>query len=138
VGFILIAGNLVFGFLDIESGWPFACYPTFSDLATDRYPSIEYDILDAQGVEKHKTVYTLVSRHVGADRISGLMRAIVNIKDVERRKVKLSALWQELSQEDQELKKAQEVRFYLVDEYSDPAKQNLNPIRRQLVCKIKL
>ena len=137
VAVVLIAGNVIFGSLGIGSGWPFACYPTFSEIAGDRFRTIDCQIIYADGTEKIVRVQSLKA-FTGAYRIVGLMTKIFNIKDEPERNRKFLALWDVLAMSDPDLKRAQTVRFYFLDNYTNPAKRQLNPFHKTMAFEFNV
>jgi predicted DCC family thiol-disulfide oxidoreductase YuxK len=137
VGTILIAGNVVFGFMGKGSGWPFACYPTFSEIAWDRFRSIDCQIIYGDGTDKLVHIQSLKS-FTGSYRIAGLMSKIFSVKDEQERNEKFTALWKVLAAADPDLNRAKTVRFYFLENYTDPAKRQLNPVKKDLAFEFQL
>jgi predicted DCC family thiol-disulfide oxidoreductase YuxK len=134
---ILIAGNSFYGFIGKGSGWPFACYPTFSEIAWDRFRTIEAQIIYPDGTERTVRVQSLKT-FTGSYRIAGLMSKIFRIKDEEKRNRKFIALWQVLCAADPQLHRAQTVRFYFLENFTDPAKRHLNPVKKDLAFEFQV
>ncbi|MBL8014470.1 MAG: DUF393 domain-containing protein [Candidatus Omnitrophica bacterium] len=133
---ILIAGNLTLGFCKIGSGWPFACYPTFSEIAWDRLRTISCEITYPNG--NTETVhFQFVKEYTGLYKVVGMVSKIYDTKDLEARDKKFRALWDVFSQTNPELKNASRVRFYFLENYSDPAKWHLNPINKTLAIEFE-
>jgi predicted DCC family thiol-disulfide oxidoreductase YuxK len=130
VGTILVVGNIIFGTQKIMNGWPFACYPTFSSIAKDRFMTIDCQVIDSGGSERPFTIYAL--GNTTKERISGLSTAIINLEDPNQRKEKFLALWRVISANDSNLGLVKKVKFYFIEKYTDPAKKFLNPIQRKV------
>lgn len=137
VASILIFGNVIFGFMGKGSGWPFACYPTFSEVAGGRFRTIDCQVINNDGAERTIHMQSL-KNFTGSYKIVGLMGKIFDIKDPDVRSKKFKALWEVLSQSDADLSRAQTVRFYFLLNYTDPAKWHLNPINKTLAFEFEV
>jgi predicted DCC family thiol-disulfide oxidoreductase YuxK len=136
VGLLLLSASVYTGIRGITSGWPFACYPTFAGIAGDEIPSMEVVALAANGEPilessalKQKfmdqRLYSLLVTQLGRQRQSGTDEP-------------LRALWQLYVETDPRLRNASVVRFYRVTLCNIPERQNLNPVRRELLREIAL
>ncbi len=108
VGWLLIAGTIWAGVLDIEGGWPFACYPTFRNIARAELPWLEIEREDPSGSVGD----------VSRDDLAGQagQRRWAEMWSVMRggpgREARLGAYWQRLADERPGLRGAARVRFY--------------------------
>ncbi len=134
LGSFFIAANLFMGFIGKGSGWPFACYPTFSEVAWDRLRTIDCNVVFADGTEKTFPLQTL-KKYTGAYKIVGIVNKISAIKDEELRKKKFQMLWTVIERSIPELRSVKTVRFYFLENYTDPAKWKLNPVKTTLALE---
>ncbi|MBL8014102.1 MAG: DUF393 domain-containing protein [Candidatus Omnitrophica bacterium] len=137
VATFIIVGGLTFGIMKVGSAWPFACHPTFSEIAWDKFMTIECEVVFADSTVKVVRVPSL-KLHTGSYRIAGLMSKLVNIKDPAVRDRKLLALWKVLVQSNPELAEGQTLRFYFVENYTEPEKRHLNPLKRTLAFETSI
>jgi predicted DCC family thiol-disulfide oxidoreductase YuxK len=137
VALILITGNVIFGFMGKGSGWPFACYPTFSEIPGEIFTTIDCQIIYPDGSEKVLPLQSLKS-HTGSYRIVGLVGKILAIKDTQVRQEKFKALWTVLVGANAELKQAKTVRFYFVENHANPDQWASNPIRKNLASEFEI
>lgn len=131
VGIIMILGSFYYGCIGKGSGWPFACYPTFSEIAWDRFRTIECLVVNNDGTEKTIQVQSLKSK-LPPYKLVGLISKIFSLKDEQVRKKKFMALWEVFKSMDTELTKARTVRFYFCEHYTIPEKWHMNPVSRTL------
>lgn len=136
LAFILITGNLTMGFCRIGSGWPFACYPTFSEIAWDRLRTISCEITYPNGKEE-ALPFQFVKEYTGLYKVVGMVSKIYDTKDPDLRDKRFRALWNVFVRTNPKLKDASRVRFYFLENYSDPAKWHLNPINKTLAIEFE-
>jgi hypothetical protein len=137
VAFILIAGNFYYGCIGKGSGWPFACYPTFSEIVWDRFRTIECQVINKDGTEKTIQIQSLKSQ-IPAYKLGGLIAKIFALKDTEIKNKKFEALWEVFIRIDPDLKRAQTVRFYFYEHWTNPSKWHLNPINKTLAFEFEV
>ncbi len=90
VGILLVAGNIITGFLLINS-WPFAVYPTFASIETGSVPSI---IIQAKDIDD-KIIYEsiplldkdFISQFKYTGRLRGFLETILNKSEVDENQV---------------------------------------------------
>jgi predicted DCC family thiol-disulfide oxidoreductase YuxK len=135
-GTILVAGNLYCALRDIGSGWPFAGYPTFSNLAFDRFGALEIETINADGKSALLSQEVLAGRE-SPERLTGLISKIL-YKDRPGRERRFKALWTLLAKKHPGLSSVKSVKFYEVLKTTIPAEKYRNPLSRNLIYELKL
>lgn len=133
VGAALAAGVTFAGATRSVAAWPFACYPTFDVRVGPTMPSLEIEVLTADGPRR-------VPRRVrppGLDgqRHWGLVWALVLERDPARREAGLRAYWDAATEPYPTLRRSPEVRFYRVAIHTDPARQG-EVVQRRLLTTV--
>lgn len=137
VGIILLSGALYYGSIGKGSGWPFACYPTFSEIAWDRFRTIECEVIYKDGSEKILHIQSLKS-HMPVYKLDGLIGKIFSIKNKEVQNKKFLALWEVFLSIDPELINAKTIRFYFYENFTDPKKWDLNPVNKTMAFEFQV
>ena len=138
VGTLLIAVNVVFGVRGVISGWPFACYPTFSWIQGP-----EQNTLEIAGVTTAGAIVPLVlgdaTLRFTPVKFWWLVRQILWwSKDEQQRTNRLAALWQVLVRMDSSYASFGTVRFYEATLSTVPEEWARNPVRRTLIYEMQV
>jgi predicted DCC family thiol-disulfide oxidoreductase YuxK len=109
VGVLVVAGSFYTGALGIYAGWPFACFPTFANLAGPLSAVLQIEAFDQDG-RVLTTNAGFLDQAFADQRLRGMLDSVLNNpgKDDSR----LLAVWQLCLQQAPSLKSAHEIRFY--------------------------
>lgn len=136
-GISLLLVNALFGFKEIESGWPFACYPTFSQInaqaTTEAIKS--YGVI---GNSEEKISSRVLKQRMQIDRFDGMMRQIISLPDKAQRKSELRTLISMMKKEGIDLRKYSKIRFYHTICSTQPGSAKNPPIVRELIEEINI
>jgi len=130
---LVVLGCLVSGANKIVSGWPFACYPTFSSPPRTQIESLGMVAETASG-ESIPVNITAIPHH----RLFGLLANILQTGDPALRRERLQALWTFAARSDPKLRRATSVKFYRQTLWIDPELWKRNPADRQLLARMRL
>ena len=136
-GIALLLVNSVFGFRETMSGWPFACYPTFSKRLTTAMISTvtSYGVMD----NKEEAIsLDVLKRHMHYERFSSMMDGILAIPDKVQRRSKLKILISVMKKEEIDLRNYSKIRFYKTTYSTQPEKANDPPISRKLLAEFDI
>jgi hypothetical protein len=131
VGALLIAGGLWAGIRGIETGWPFACYPTFRNIARPEIPWLEIERQDPSGSVSDVSREDLAGQ-AGQRRWAEMWSVMRAGRGSEAR---LGAYWQRLVAERPDLRGAARVRFYAAGVSVVP-REHGHISRRQLIAEL--
>jgi hypothetical protein len=136
-GIALLSVNALFGFKAIESGWPFACYPTFSRMHTE---ATTEDIKLYGVIENKEEIISsdLLKQRMQLDRFNGMIRNIIAIPDQGQRKSKLKTLVSIMKKEGVDLRGYSKIHFYRTTCLTQPGKANEPPILKELLEEIDI
>ena len=138
IGVLLIVVNVSYGMRQKTHGWPFACYPTFSDRKVKpESESLEIVVLNPAGQPVSFNAKN-VSQALGSERWRGLLGKVLLVQDQAERRQRLRALWQLWTQQDPSLPRNGAVQFYRVLLTTIPERQHQNPLRRELLWEFRL
>jgi hypothetical protein len=128
VGCALLVGAIWGGAARRINGWPFACYPAFSEPPPEQTASLAVVAVFPSGAERAITDFGL-SRH----RLYGLGRNILAIEDPAARDGRLLALWKRAVETSPDRRTATVVKFYAESLWIDPDRWSRNPRSRSLL-----
>jgi len=136
-GIALLLINFIFGFRETISGWPFACYPTFSQVFTK---AISQTITPNGVMENGEDEISLrpLQKRMHQERFAGMIRSILRMPDKVQQRVTLKALASVMKAEGIDLKNYSKIRFYEAIYSTEPEKANNPPIFRKLLAEIDL
>ncbi len=137
VGVILLCGNLICGVGELESSWPFACYPTFARIAIPQITSLTMVVVRSTG-EMVPLKERPLKRKLGAARFHALTHHIFQTRDPGELRTRLTAFWQLWQHDELTPQQADRIRFYRDTLLTSPERQNENPTRRELLFELKL
>ncbi len=132
VGILSVLMNIYVGTKQITQGWPFACYPTFSDLAHGTTTTIE---IEADSFNGKKVVLTQhqMSNNFEEHRFRGLLSKILATKDKKLQEMQLNALWTLYTRYNSHLGNIKTVYFYRVERLTSPEMKKHNLLKRELI-----
>ncbi len=136
VGGILVAANFYCGLLDIGAGWPFAGYPTFSNIHPPVVGTLEIEVTTRDGKTMSLSNSKLGER-CESERFTMLISKVL-YKDPSLRNQRLAAIWQVMTRLEPELKSVKSVQFYDIQRTIIPEEKNRNPLRRTLIYQLQL
>ncbi len=137
LGAALLGVNLIYGFLQIGSGWPFACFPTFAWFQGPVIDVIAVRLVHADGS----------AREIGKEGLSegwrphkfrGLIVRTLEVTDDADRKRRLEAFWRHIVSRAPELRSVRRVEFYRDSVQSAPEKWGLPPVKRRLLYTLEV
>ncbi len=128
LGTLLVLGCLFCGINKIVSGWPFACYPTFSSPPERQLESLAL-VAETPSGETIPVRITTISYH----RLHGLLTNILATNGPNLQQERLRALWMLAVQSDPKLRGATHARFYRQILWTDPELWKSNPAERHLL-----
>jgi hypothetical protein len=138
LGSMLLLANTLYGITKQGAGWPFACFPTFHELRREPVAtSLEMSVQNTAGesitleTEKLRSEFSPV-------RFRGLIWHVLQTKDPEQLRRRLTALWQFWVRHDVSLQRAATVRFYKVRLVTIPERRPENPLERELLYELQL
>jgi predicted DCC family thiol-disulfide oxidoreductase YuxK len=108
-GIVLLAGSLYTGAGEIVNGWPFACFPTFANVATSHISVLQIEAIGQDGRPLPTDSAPLRSAF-SDQRARGMFEAVLDNPGVHDER--LLALWQLCLQRAPELREARRIRFY--------------------------
>jgi hypothetical protein len=119
VGGALLAVNVVLGFAQVETGWPFACGPTFSDVTPAEAQALE--VVVERGGRQEQLDEAPIRAALRPERWSALLGRIAAEPDEGERRRRMAALWGFLNREglapaDAEAVSVYEVKYRLTAE----------------------
>ena len=136
-GISLLLINSVFGFKEIMSGWPFACYPTFAE----RMFEARTETVTLYGVKESKEVLidtNFFKQRMVLSKYTGMVQSILAIQDENQRKSKLKVLVSVMKAEGINLRSYAKIRFYKTVYSTEPGKANDPAISRELLEEISV
>ncbi len=133
VGTLLLAGCIVCGVDHIVSGWPSACYPTFSAPPGTQIESLVI-FANSHSGQIQPVKITAIYYH----RLYGLLVNILATSDPALRRQRMQALWSFAVQSDPKLLQATFVRFYRQTLWTDPSLWKKNPAEAELLMEWNL
>jgi len=136
-GVILLCGNLLCGIAEMESSWPFTCYPTFARMRGPQITSLTMVALSSAG-EIVPLKERPVKRKLNAGRFYALTHHIFQTSDPGELRTRVAAFWQLWQHEELKPQHADVIRFYKDTLLTIPERQHENPIRRELFFELKL
>src|SRR5271168_1160230 len=139
VGTLLLLASLSWGARGIVRGWPFACYPRFAWNPGSEVDSIEVSALTSSGAVVFQDIpdlHHLLEYHAFGGQLNSLLQTREH--DPNGFAVRMKALWSLYVQEDPRLGQASTIRCYRVTLNTIPELRHLNPVRRELICELKL
>lgn len=125
---ILLAGNLLFGFKEARTGYPFTCYPPFSRNPGPEALVIHVEPIDANGNPIEWDELKLKKRFGSARYVS-----MIKLLRLKKNPKQLRAFWEVVRQENPHLADAHGVRFWETRFRTDPAFYGRNMLGRELV-----
>ncbi|WP_392530682.1 DCC1-like thiol-disulfide oxidoreductase family protein [Nostoc sp. C117] len=138
VASLLLIGNILFGFVEKRSGWPFSCYPTFSEILGPQVESLEVVPVDTTGLPLTSDLKEFKTK-MGSERFRGLAGNIFHhSKNRTEKEQRLSGLWKAISRNDSSAQQIKSVEFYDTTLWTDPEKRSQNPAARSLIYELKL
>ena len=133
VGTTLVLACSFCGANKIISGWPFACYPTFSLPASEKLETLGLVVVTASG-ESVPVEITAIS----PDRLYWVLANILATRDRRLQQDRLRDLWTFAVQSDPRLMRAIFVRFYRQTWSTIPELWESNPRDRHLLFELAL
>lgn len=132
VGVLIIAGNVFCGVQKQAKAWPFACYPTFSNLRDSTFEELTVEVqMDEENTAPVPLRELMIEdTPMREGRFNGLMTAIIGWGWERDR---LNALWKFMAEEDPSWASVQKVTFYKVRRRSAPEYWEEPPVAREVV-----
>lgn len=134
---ILLLGNLVCGFAEMESSWPFTCYPTFARIRGPQMTSLTMVAVRSTG-EPVSIPDKPVKRKMNAGRFDALTRHLFQTAGREELHTRITAFWRVFEREKLKPEGANVIRFYKDTLLTIPERQQENPLRRELFYELKV
>jgi predicted DCC family thiol-disulfide oxidoreductase YuxK len=133
LGTFLLAANIYCGARQISSGWPFACYPTFSSVLGAEMNSFDVAAFDSAGESFPLT--TDLSQLLTGQRFQGLMGSLLRMRRVDQGGFNrhMNALCEIYAQQDPRIAS---IRVYRVRLCTIPESRYLNPLQRDLLYEM--
>ena len=132
VGTLVVLGCVFCGVNQIVSGWPFACYPTFSSRPKTQIESLGLVEQTASGDTAPVNI-SAISYH----RLFGLLTHILETSDEAQQQERLRALWTFAVRSDPTLEHTTSVKFYRQTLWIDPELWKGNPAEQQLLMELQ-
>jgi predicted DCC family thiol-disulfide oxidoreductase YuxK len=131
---VLLVGNIYCGVTRTVAGWPFACYPPFSD----RVGTITRDL--SVWAEGSNGIFQQVEPlpWMSSERLRGLMESILKVANPQEQKAKLLAAWNMIERAQPQLRGSIQVYFYRDSNSIVPEMKAANPLKRELLLKLQL
>ena len=133
VGATLVFACVFCGANKIVSGWPFACYPTFSVPAADKVETVQLIALGPSG----ETVPIEIPA-ITYDRLYWVFGNILAIKDPLLQQARLRELWLFATESDPALKSVSSVKFFRKTSWTAPELWKSNLGDQHLLLELKL
>jgi predicted DCC family thiol-disulfide oxidoreductase YuxK len=138
LGSLLMVANTLYGITKQGAGWPFACFPTFDALWQEPVAtSLEISVQNTAGASIPLEAEELRSEFPPV-RFGGLTGRILQTKDPEQLRRRLTALWQFSARHNVSLQHAATIRFYKVTLVTVPERRHENPLQRELIYELQL
>jgi predicted DCC family thiol-disulfide oxidoreductase YuxK len=138
LGSLLMVANTLYGITKQGAGWPFACFPTFDALRQEPVAtSLEISVQNTAGASIPLEAEELRSEFPPV-RFGGLTGRILQTKDPEQLRRRLTALWQFSARHNVSLQHAATIRFYKVTLVTVPERRHENPLQRELIYELQL
>jgi predicted DCC family thiol-disulfide oxidoreductase YuxK len=134
LGSALLGGNVYCGLTQHVAAWPIACYPLFAERVgtVSRDLSVWAEGLDGRFLQVKPLPW------MSSERLRGLMDSILKNGDPEEQKAKLLTSWRMLEQAQPELRGSTQVYFYRDSNSIIPEMKAANPLKRELLLKLRL
>ncbi len=135
VGAILVAGSVLAGARGRVDDWPFACYPTFQNLAGTEMPALRVEAVRDDGARIPLEAAPIVTDQ--RQRLWALMWSLMSRGD---QRARLESYWRALA-EDERVREAasgaRRIRFYRVWISVIPEDRWRPPVREELLYEIE-
>jgi hypothetical protein len=115
----------------IVSGWPFACYPTFSSPAAEKIETLAMVASTSSG-----ETFTVGIKAISYERLYGLLSGILETRDPLLQQDRLRDLWTFAVRSDPTLQKAKHVQFFRQTLWANPELWKSNPIDQKLLLEL--
>jgi hypothetical protein len=115
----------------IASGWPFACYPTFSSPAAEKVETLGMIAETSSG-----ETFPVEIKAINYERLYWLLSGILATGDPLVQQDRLRDLWTFAARSDPALKKATSVQFFRQTLFTNPELWKRNPIDQQLLFEL--
>lgn len=134
VGISLIVINVLFGATMTKYSWPFACYPTFDRIiATPTTETLmiagvrdgKEELIDLQSAFK--------KQQINLTRLHGMIRSILDEKDMRRKNTQLSATLRLLANSGVDISQYSKIRFYKTIKSTEPGEYTNPPISSSML-----
>lgn len=136
-GLILLCGNLFCGIVEMESSWPFTCYPTFARIRGPQMTSLTMVAVRSTG-EIVQLEDRPVKRKMNAGRFHALTHYVFQTRDPGELRARVMAFWQLCEREKLKPHQVDAIRFYKDTLLTIPERQHENPVRRELFFELKV
>ena len=133
VGTFLFAGNLVFGFLNIGHGWPFAAYPTFEGV---EQPTVtRYQIVKLQEGKEMPVDLTPFMKGYSEHWFETLMFEAIFAEGAAVQRVRFEDIWRFIVNELNDVDPSSTGRIYSTLIRIDPAYRDDDIVKRELLAE---
>ena len=136
VGTFLIVITVCFGVRGIISGWPFACYPTFSWIQGPEQNTLEVAGVTTEGAMVPLGLRDATLRFTPVKFWWMVRQILWWSKDEQQRASRLRALWQVLVRLNPSYAGFESVRFYEATLSTIPEEAARNPVRRSFLYEL--
>jgi predicted DCC family thiol-disulfide oxidoreductase YuxK len=131
VGTVLVLICSFCGAHRIASGWPFACYPTFSSPAAEKVETLGMIAETSSG-----ETFPVEIKAINYERLYWLLSGILATRDPLLQQDRLRDLWTFAARSDPALKKATSVQFFRQTLFTNPELWKSNPIDQRLLFEL--
>ena len=121
VGISLIVINALFGATMTKHSWPFACYPTFDEIIA--IPTTETLMIAGARDGKEELIdleSSFKKQQINLTRLHGMIRSILDEKDMRRKNIQLSATLRLLVNSGVDISQYSKIRFYKAVKSTEP------------------
>jgi len=131
VGTALVLFCSFCGARKIVSGWPFACYPTFSSPAADKLDTLGMVAQTSSG-----ETFPVEIKAISYERLYWLLSGILTTRDPLLQQDRLRELWTFALRSDPTLKRATSVKFFRQTLWTNPDLWKSNPVDQHLLFEL--
>lgn len=137
VGSFLVAGNLFFGAMQLEAGWPLACYPRFNGLRGPTIDTLQVVALTPTG-QTIPLSKDIIQSDFAPEQFIAVVKRLLRTNDQAVLAKRFRALWDVWVDEEPALQQATKVRFYKVNIALRPNQSQEPPLRSDFLMELDL
>jgi predicted DCC family thiol-disulfide oxidoreductase YuxK len=137
VGGFLVAGNMFFGAMQVEAGWPLACYPRFNGLRGPTIDSLQVVALTPTG-QRIPLSNEIIQSDFAPEQFVAVVKRLLRTDDQAVLEQRFRALWSVWADEEPALRQASKVQFYKVNIALNPDQPQAAPLHSDLLMDLDL